>query len=178
MPRQLSLNWLFSPKLQLIKVLESVVISSRTRDFQPLISTVTLFGVGLMWRTSLVLFSCSTEIRERAPRYKEVSVLLVKLVGWLFPWPVTSECPSVSWVLMETWSHVLGTRWRYWIISGLAGRKQPSQGPCEWLGELEVEERTYNQVPEVHRYRSFVAGRVGQEIVSHTARLTGIEKQI
>ena len=55
MSRQLSLNGLCSPKLQLIKVLESVVISSRTRDFQPVISAVSLFGVGLMWRTSLVL---------------------------------------------------------------------------------------------------------------------------
>ena len=127
MSKQRSLNWLCSPKLEITEVLESLVISSRNRDLAPLISAVTLFGGELMEGGS----SCCSLINywDRGTRayVQEGSALLVKLVGWVFPWPVPWGCPFVSWVLMETWSHALGTRWM--VLNNLWPGRQKAAYP-------------------------------------------------
>lgn len=54
MLKQLGLNRLYTPKLEIIGLLENLIVSSRDRGFQPLISPVTLFGDGWDFCRSLI----------------------------------------------------------------------------------------------------------------------------
>lgn len=159
--KQVGLKWLCSPKLKIIELLEKLIISHRIRGFQPLISPVTPFEDGMMGG---LLFSFNFWDWEMRAWTHEGFVLLVKLVGLLFPWPVLSGCSSDSWVLMESeamhWGWVEG----YLIISGLAGRKQHIREVLvSSLGKFGIRRKDIIIRCQTFTDRSFVASRISRK---------------